>query len=135
MNGLEVNMGGIPFSGEPSGPDQAFSLAVSPNTLGLTDKNVGNLSVASWFNGWNNNNSESTQIVLLGYGLALGEQASAGANLRYYQNNTPIRTNYLWSIDIGMQFTYPLEKLGDSGHGRHEPVGIEQWNSRKWSTY
>ena len=114
MNGLEVNMGGIPFSGEPSGPDQAFSLAASPNTLGLTDKNVGNLSVASWFNGWNNSNSESTQIVLLGYGLALGKQVSAGANLRYYQNNTPIRTNYLWSVDIGTQFTYPLEKLGDS---------------------
>ena len=114
MNGLEVNMGGIPFSGEPSGPDQAFSLAASPNTLGLTDKNVGNLSVASWFNGWNNNNNESTQIVLLGYGLALGEQASAGANLRYYQNSTPIRTNYLWSVDVGMQFTYPMEKLGDS---------------------
>ena len=114
MNGLEVNMGGIPFSGEPSGPDQAFSLAASPNTLGLTDKNVGNLSVASWFNGWNNANNESTQIVLLGYGLALGEQASAGANLRYYQNNTTIRTNYLWSLDIGTQFTYPLEKLGDS---------------------
>ena len=114
MNGLEVNMGGIPFSGEPSGPDQAFSLAASPQTLGLTDKNVGNLSLASWFNGWNNNNSESTQIVLLGYGLALGAQASAGTNLRYYQNSTPIRTNYLWSLDIGMQFSYPLEKLGDS---------------------
>ena len=114
MNGLEVNMGGIPFSGEPSGPDQAFSFAASPNTLGLTDKNVGSLSVASWFNGWNNANSESTQIVLLGYGLALSEQASAGANLRYYQNNTSIRTNYLWSVDIGTQFTYPLEKLGDS---------------------
>lgn len=114
MNGLEVNMGGIPFSGEPSGPDQAFSFAASPNTLGLTNRNIGSLSVASWFNGWNNNNDESTQIVLLGYGLALGERASAGANLRYYQNNTPIRTNYLWSVDIGMQFTYPMEKLGDS---------------------
>ncbi len=110
MNGLEVNMGGIPFSG----PDQAFSLAANPNTLGLTDKNIGNLSIASWFNGWNNNNSESTKIVLFGYGLALGEQASAGANLRYYRNNTLIRTNYLWSVDIGAQFTYPLEELGDS---------------------
>ncbi len=114
MNGLEVNMGGIPFSGEPSGPDQAFSFAASPYTLGLTDKNVGNLSLASWFNGWNNSNSESTQIVLLGYGLAFGPQTSAGANIRYYQHNTPTRTNYLWSTDIGMQFTYPLEKVGDS---------------------
>ena len=114
MDGLEVNMGGIPFSGEPSGPDQAFSLAASPYTLGLTNKNVGNLSVASWFNGWNNSNSESTQIVLLGYGVALGQQASAGVNVRYYQNNTPNRTNYLWSTDIGLQFTYPLEKAGDS---------------------
>ncbi len=114
MNGLEVNMGGIPFSGEPSGPDQAFSLAASPYSLGLTDKNIGNLSLASWFNGWNNSNSESTQIVLLGYGMTLNEQTSAGANIRYYQNNTPIRTNYLWSVDMGMQFTYPLEKAGDS---------------------
>jgi len=114
MNGLEVNMGGIPFSGEPSGPDQAFSLAASPYSLGLTNKNVGNLSLASWFNGWNNSNSESTQIVLLGYGMSLNEQTSAGANLRYYQNNTPSRTNFLWSVDMGMQFTFPLETAGDS---------------------
>ena len=114
MNGLEVNMGAIPFSGEPSGPDQAFSLSASPYTLGLTDKNIGSLSLASWFNGWNNTDNESTQIVLLGYGLALGPQASAGANLRYYQNNEPDINKFLWSVDIGMQFTYPLEKLGDS---------------------
>ena len=114
MNGLEVNMGAIPFSGEPSGPDQAFSLSASPYTLGLTNKNVGSLSLASWFNGWNNSNNESTQIVLLGYGLALGPQASAGANLRYFQNNEPDINKFLWSMDIGMQFTYPLEKLGDS---------------------
>ncbi len=114
MNGLEVNMGAIPFSGEPSGPDQAFSLSASPYTLGLTNKKVGSLSLASWFNGWNNSNNESTQIVLLGYGLALGPQASAGANLRYFQNNEPDINKFLWSMDIGMQFTYPLEKLGDS---------------------
>ncbi len=114
MNGLEVNMGAIPFSGEPSGPDQAFSLSASPYTLGLTNKKVGSLSLASWFNGWNNSNNESTQIVLLGYGLALGPQASAGANLRYFQNNEPDINKFLWSMDIGMQFTYPMEKLGDS---------------------
>ena len=114
MNGIEVNMGGIPFTDEPSGPDQAFSLAASPYTLGLTDRNVGNLSVASWFNGWKNSNGKSTQIMQLGYGLALRERASAGANLRYYQNNTLIKTNYLWSFDVGMQFTYVLENAGDS---------------------
>ena len=114
MNGLEVNMGAIPFSGESSGPDQAFSFSASPYSLGLTNKNVGGLSLASWFNGWNNSNNESTQIVLLGYGLALGPQASAGANLRYFQNNEPDINKFLWSVDIGMQFTYPLEKFGDS---------------------
>lgn len=114
MNGLEVNMGAIPFSGEPSGPDQAFSLSASPYTLGLTDKKVGSISLASWFNGWNNSNNESTQIMLLGYGLPLGPQASAGANLRYYQNNVPDINKFLWSVDVGMQFTYPLERLGDS---------------------
>ena len=114
MNGLEVNMGGIPFSGKQSGPDQTFSFAASPDTLGLIDKNIGSLSVASWFNGLNNNYDESTQIILLGYGLALGEQASAGANIRYYQNSTLLRKNYLWSADLGMQFAYPLERLGES---------------------
>ncbi len=114
MNGLEVNMGGIPFSGDSSGPDQAFSLAASPNSLGIINRNIGSLSFASWFNGWNNSNDESTQIVLLGYGIALGKHASAGANLRYYQNNKPTRTNYLWSVDIGMQATYPLKRFGDS---------------------
>ncbi|MCG9130000.1 SPOR domain-containing protein [Candidatus Poribacteria bacterium] len=114
MNGLEVNMGGIPFSGDQSGPDQTFSLAASPDTLGLTNKNIGNLSVASWFNNWNNNYDKSTQIVLLGYGFALNEQVSTGANIRYFQDNTAIMTNYLWSLDLGMQFAYPLEKYGDS---------------------
>lgn len=114
MDGAEVNLGGIPFSGSTAGRDQAFSFAASPYTLGLTDKNIGNLSVASWLDGWKNNTTDSTQIVLLGYGLALGQRASAGANLRYYQNNTRLRTNFLWSVDLGMQFAYPLEKLGDS---------------------
>lgn len=114
MNGLEVNMGGIPFSSDQSGPDQTFSFAASPDTLGFTDKNIGSLSVASWFNSWNKNHDMSTQIILLGYGFALSEQISTGANIRYFQNNTLIRSNYLWSFDLGMQIAYPLERFGDS---------------------
>ena len=114
MDGVEVNMGGMPLSGSPSGLEQAFSIAANPQTFGLTDRNLGNLSVATWLDGWRGDVTESTQIVLLGYGLALGQSASAGANLRYYQNNTRIRTNFLWSVDLGMQFAYPLEKWGDS---------------------
>lgn len=114
MDGVEVNMGGMPFSGSPSGLEQAFSVAANPHTFGLTNRNVGNLSFATWLDGWKGDTIESTQIMLLGYGLALGQSASAGANLRYYQNNTSIRTNFLWSIDLGMQFAYPLEKWGDS---------------------
>ena len=114
MDGVEVNMGGMPFSGSPSGLEQAFSIAANPHTFGLTNRNLGNLSFATWLDGWKGDTTESTQIVLLGYGLALGQGASAGANLRYYQNNTSIRTNFLWSVDLGMQFVYPLEKWGDS---------------------
>ena len=114
MDGIEVNMGGMPFSGSPSGLEQAFSVAANPHTFGLTNKKVGNLSFATWLDGWKSNANESTQIVLLGYGLALGQSASAGASLRYYQNNTPIRTNFLWSVDLGMQFVYPLKRWGDS---------------------
>ena len=114
MDGVEVNMGGMPFSGSPSGLEQAFSVAANPHTFGLTNRNLGNLSFATWLDGWKGDTTESTQIVLLGYGLALGQGASAGANLRYYQNNTRIRTNFLWSVDLGMQFAYPLEKWGDS---------------------
>ncbi len=114
MDGVEVNMGGMPFSGSPSGLEQAFSVAANPHTFGLTDRNLGNLSFATWLDGWRSSADESTQIVLLGYGLALGQRASAGANVRYYQNHTPIRTNFLWSVDLGMQFAYPLEKWGDS---------------------
>ena len=113
MDGIEVNMGGMPFSGSPSGLEQAFSVAANPHTFGLTNKKVGNLSFATWLDGWKSNANESTQIVLLGYGLALGQSASAGASLRYYQNNTPIRTNFLWSVDLGMQFVYPLKRWGD----------------------
>ena len=114
MDGAEVNMGAMPLSGSTSSSEQAFSVAANPNTLGITDRNFGNLSFATWLDGWGSNVSESTQIVLLGYGLAFGQNASAGANLRYYQNNTPIRTNFLWSVDLGMQFAYPLEKWGDT---------------------
>ena len=114
MDGVEVNMGGMPFPGNFSSRDQAFSVAANPQTFGVTNRNLGNVSFATWLDGWRNNTTESTQIVLLGYGLALGQRASAGANLRYYQNNTPIRTNFLWSVDLGMQFAYPLQKWGDS---------------------
>ena len=114
MDGVEVNMGGMPLSGSPSGLEQAFSIAANPHTFGLTNRNLGNLSVATWLDGWKGDTTESTQIVLLGYGLALGQSASAGANLRYYQSHTPIRTNFLWSVDLGMQFAYPLEEWGDS---------------------
>ena len=113
MNGVEVNMGGMPFPGSMSSSEQAFSIAANPNTFGLMNKNLGNLSFATWLDGWGNDIAESTQIVLLGYGFAFGPNASAGANLRYYQNNTPIRTNFLWSVDLGMQFAYPLQKWGD----------------------
>ena len=114
MDGAEVNMSGMPVSGSASSSEQAFSVAANPTTLGITDRNFGNLSFATWLDGWGSNVTESTQIVLLGYGLAFGQNASAGANLRYYQNNTPIRTNFLWSVDLGMQFAYPLEKWGDT---------------------
>ena len=114
MDGAEVNMSGMPVSGSASSSEQAFSVAANPNTLGITDRNFGNLSFATWLDGWGSNVTESTQIVLLGYGLAFGPNASAGANLRYYQNNTPIRTNFLWSVDLGMQFAYPLEKWDDT---------------------
>lgn len=114
LNGIELNLGSIPFSNTASGPDQTFSLAVSPYTLGLTDKNVGNLSVAAWFNGLNGNNNVSTQIALLGYGLALGDYVSAGANVRYYQRHIADETRFLWSTDVGMQFTYPFERFGES---------------------
>lgn len=114
MEGVEVNMGGMPFPGNFSSRDQAFSVAANPQTFGVTNRNLGNVSFATWLDGWKNNTTESTQIVLLGYGLALGQRASAGVNLRYYQNNTPIRTNFLWSVDLGMQFAYPLQKWGDS---------------------
>ncbi len=114
MNGVEVSMGGMPFPGSTSSNEQAFSIAASPRSFGITERDLGNLSFATWLNGWGNNTTESTQIVLLGYGLAFGQNASAGANLRYYQNNNPIRTNFLWSVDLGMQFAYPLEKWGDT---------------------
>lgn len=114
MDGAEVNMGAMPLAGSTSSSEQTFSVAANPNTLGITDRNFGNLSFATWLDGWGSNITESTQIVLLGYGLAFGQNASAGANLRYYQNNTPIRTNFLWSVDLGMQFAYPLEKWGDT---------------------
>ena len=113
MDGVEVNMGGMPFPGNSSSRDQAFSVAANPQTFGVTNRNLGNVSFATWLDGWKNNTTESTQIVLLGYGFALGQRASAGANLRYYQNNTPIRTNFLWSVDLGMQFAYPVQKWGD----------------------
>ena len=113
MDGVEVSMGGMPFPGSTSSSEQAFSVAANPKSFGITDRDVGNLSFATWLDGWGNDTTESTQIVLLGYGLAFGQNASAGANLRYYQNNNPIRTNFLWSVDLGMQFAYPLEQWGD----------------------
>ena len=116
MDGLELAFGGVPVSGSTSGRDGAFSVAASPNALGITEKNVGSLSVASWLDGWSipNAGTDVTQIVLLGYGRTLSERVSAGANVRYYQNIDAIKTNYLWSADLGVQLAYPLEKWDDT---------------------
>ena len=116
MDGFELAFGGVPVSGSTSGRDGAFSVAASPNALGITEKNVGGLSIASWLDGWNtpNTGTDVTQIVLLGYGRAISEQVSAGANIRYSQNIDTIRTKYLWSADLGMQLAYPLEKWDDT---------------------
>ena len=74
MDGAEVNMSGMPVSGGASSSEQAFSVAANPNTLGITDRNFGNLSFATWLDGWGSNVTESTQIVLFGYGLAFGDK-------------------------------------------------------------
>ena len=78
MDGVEVNMGGMPLPGNVSSRDQAFSVAANPHTFGLTDRNLGNISFATWLDGWRNDTTESTQIVLLGYGLALGPRGISG---------------------------------------------------------
>ena len=45
MDGVEVNMGGMPLPGNVSSRDQAFSVAANPHTFGLTDRNLGNISL------------------------------------------------------------------------------------------
>ena len=100
------------FRGISSSRDQAFSVAANPQTFGLVDRNLGNVSFATWLDGWKNSTTESTQIVLLGYGLALGQRASAGANLRYYQNNTPIRTNFSMECGFRDAVRLSIAKMG-----------------------
>ena len=52
LNGMELSMVGLPFAENLTNREGAFSLGLNPQHLGIFDRKIGNISFASWFEGW-----------------------------------------------------------------------------------
>ncbi|MCZ6680194.1 MAG: OmpA family protein [Candidatus Poribacteria bacterium] len=112
LNGAEISLVGLPFGEEAADREGAFSLALNPQQMGIAMKNIGNISVASWFDGWGNDN-EKNRMMLVGYGVSLGKELAAGASIRHHRRSHSIGTQLGWSFDLGMLFSRKLDRLGD----------------------
>lgn len=112
LEGLELSLAGLPFTEASGDREGAFSLALNPQEIGITAKNIGNLSISSWFDGWGDDD-EKNRMMLLGYGLSLGKGVAAGASIRHHRRNRPIRTQLGWSFDLGVLYSHKLQRLGD----------------------
>lgn len=130
LNGAELSVVELPFTGEPSNRVGAFSLAINPRQLGISTNDVGNFSVASWFDGWGTD-SKRSRMMLLGYARSLGNGISAGANLRHYRRQRALNTQVGWSFDLGVLFSHKLKRFGDRfAFG----LGFEDLVGRFWET-
>ena len=112
LGGAEVSLVGLPFSEESTDREGAFSLALTPQQLGIATKNIGNISISSWFDGWGNDD-KANRMMLVGYGHSFGKNIAAGATLRHHRRNRALRTQFGWSFDLGLLFSHKFERLGD----------------------
>ena len=112
LNGAELSFVELPFTGDPGNRVGAFSLAINPHKLGVAMNDVGNFSVASWFDGWGTD-SKRSRMMLLGYARSFGNGITTGTNLRHYRRDRDLNTQLGWSFDVGFLFSHKLERFGD----------------------
>ena len=112
LSGAELSIVGLPFGEASADREGAFSLALNPQQLGIATRNVGNVSVSSWFDGFKSD-GEKNRMMLLGYGLSLGKTFAAGASIRHHRWSQSTATQLGWSFDLGLLYTRKLERLGD----------------------
>ena len=112
LNGTELSMVGLPFAENVTSREGAFSLGVNPQRLGISGRKIGNISFASWFDGWGED-LERNRTMLLGYGYSFGKSVAAGVNIRHHRRSRGLNTRLGWSYDVGIQVSRKLTRLGD----------------------
>jgi outer membrane protein OmpA-like peptidoglycan-associated protein len=112
LDGAELSLVGLPFADDAADREGAFSLALNPQAMGIADYPIGNFSVSSWFDGFRSD-GEKNRMMLLGYGLPLNSEISAGANIRHHRWSRSIYTQLGWSFDLGLLYSRKLKRLGD----------------------
>ena len=113
LKGTELSLVGLPFADESQDREAAFSLALNPWKMGITTSDVGNFSIASWFDGWGNDN-ETNRVMLFGYGRSLGNGIATGANIRHHRRNRALSVQIGWSLDLGLLYSRKLQRLGEA---------------------
>ena len=111
LKGAEASLVGLPFSESAGNREGAFSFALNPQELGIARENIGNMSISSWFDGWGNDD-ELNRLMMVGYGLALGQEVAAGATIRHHRRSSSLRTQLGWSFDLGLSFSRKLPRVG-----------------------
>ena len=112
MNGVEVSLVGLPFARDLIDRKGAFLVALNPQKLGLLNRRVGNISLASRFDGWGEDRRRN-RILSFGYGYAFGRAVVAGGKIRYHRRRENTNTYLGWSYDLGFQFSRKLTRFGD----------------------
>lgn len=112
LESTELSLIGLPFPASADDREGAFSLGLNPQQLGIASTDVGNFSVASWFDGWGND-TEKNRMVLVGYGASLGKGIAAGTNLRHYRHRSAVTPRFAWSFDLGIRFVHELDRPGE----------------------
>ena len=112
LNGMELSVVGLPFAENLTNREGAFSLGLNPQRLGIFDRKIGNISFASWFEGWGADR-ERNRTMLLGYGYAFGKSVAAGVNVRHHRRSRNLDAHLGWSYDFGIQVSRRLTRFGD----------------------
>ena len=112
LNGMEFSLVGLPFAENLTNREGAFSIGLNPEHLGISTRKIGNISLASWFDGWGEDR-ERNRIMLLGYGYSIGKSVATGVNIRHHRRSRDVNTHLGWSYDFGIQVSRKLTRLGN----------------------
>lgn len=108
---VEVSLFDSPLQPDPIDREGGVAMAIGAKQIGVYQDDVGMLGVTSWFDGWGNA-QEKNRVIAAGYGLPVNRELSLGMAVRHNRRSNKYGTEFDWSLDVGMLYSYKLKQLG-----------------------